>query len=243
MWLIRRNRNGTVGNSLFDVPECCPGVSVIYWTLALLLGSPLLLLHELHGLTLRRGRLQASSLRENLGRAPLLLYTWHGNWSLFIFAMRKFPLLRKVSCVGHNHFISLLFGVPLSYFGYRVYCFFLNGILTPTEQLAEPLLNNRALAIAPDSGGPYLKLKPGIIRLTQLTGAQLLPVVAHSDSDVMLSHRMHHRFPRLGSKIHCLIGKPVDLLEGTDQESLRLNIERCEQALHLLALSSINAST
>ena len=78
----------------------------------------------------------------------------------------------------------------------------------------------------PDSGGPYGKMKPGILEVARACGAALVPFQVTASPSVVLGKKLRHVMPVPYCRIDVRRG---ELLDGD------ATVDECQRALDALA--------
>lgn len=202
---------------------------------ALVLGLPQLLLSNIFQLSYKHRELDRYSKANLSTSGPLILYSWHRNASLSYFAMRMLSDLRSLIYITNDNFISLHYSIPSALLGLTTFTFGLRSQASRTTQISEVLIADNKVLMFSDSGGPYLELKPGIIKMAQQSGAKLLPIAFAADKYFDVGNKLHHYYPKLGATLMCSIGPPIELIGMDEKNSTKENLTRCEDALNSLS--------
>lgn len=194
-------------------------------------GIPNIFLSVLYRYTLRVGKVEIEPIHRCKKGTPIILYSWHRNSSYLCYLVYMVRALQNVTFIGNDYLSSLISTIPMSFFGFLIFSFSRRRPLSGTEQISEYLKTNKTILLFPDSGGPYLKVRKGLIRMAQASGAMVIPIAATARPRFVVGCRMRHRYPFPGAKLNCMAGKPVELIAKGAPNSEEQNIHRCEQAL------------
>jgi len=94
----------------------------------------------------------------------------------------------------------------------------------PHQQIAEMIKERRCnVGLFADAGGPYGKVKPGLAKIAQATGAWLVPVVVRGRPTLRFRWPWRYAFPLPFCRLVAHHGEPIDGRDAT--------VERCQQAL------------
>ena len=103
------------------------------------------------------------------------------------------------------------------------------------KKMVEEITPNDFAAFAVDGPrGPVGIIKPGIVRMAQLTGMPILPVVVHSTSKWVLGSwdRMEIPKPPGTTRIEC--GEPIYVDAESSAEELKANLEELQHTLSVM---------
>ncbi len=78
----------------------------------------------------------------------------------------------------------------------------------------------------PDSGGPYGRMKPGIVEVAKACDAILQPVGIHARRTLTFGRTLRHVVPLPFCSLEAVAGRPLDARDAT--------VEACQSALDAL---------
>ena len=159
---------------------------------------------------------------------PLIYYSWHGNsWPSFI-AFRSLPRALRPTAVAHDGAVSRVNARSGAWTGIDMLIFQRHAVASPREQIVAYVEKNRRhLMLFPDSGGPYRRLKPGMLEIASELDAALVPFMVRARPEITLGRTMRHLLPLPFGDLELRYATPFAAAEAT--------IERCERSLAVLA--------
>lgn len=84
--------------------------------------------------------------------------------------------------------------------------------------------------------GPLYKAQPGILKASQKSGAKILPISVNMNSYWQLKSWDKMQIPKPFSKVEILIGEPITIEKGWDDEKLKEELEKLDQTLMALTV-------
>lgn len=156
---------------------------------------------------------------------PRVIYTWHRFNFLAALALRSLPEAERPALLMHDGLASrALTHESSTWLGYEVFVFARRSKTPVREQIAQYLRHsNRDLLMLPDAGGPYGKMKPGIIEIARSVSASLVPLALHATRAVEVGATLRHVVP--------LPFCEFVLSAGAELRGDALDVERCQAAL------------
>lgn len=159
---------------------------------------------------------------------PVLMIAWHRFNYVLAAALLKVPAELRPSLLMHDGLASRALTHESSVWaGFEVFAYRRRAATPPRAQIVEYLrTSQRSLLMLPDAGGPYGKVKPGVVEIARATEALVLPLSVRLDRAWRLGSSLNHVVPRPGAQARILVG---DLLEGAT-----VRVEDCQEALERL---------
>jgi lysophospholipid acyltransferase (LPLAT)-like uncharacterized protein len=158
---------------------------------------------------------------------PLIYYTWHAYSWLSVIAFRGFPIWAVPAILAHDGWRSRVNQRAYAWFGLPVWVYGRHSSTRPRKQIADALLNHGGhLALAADSGGPYGRVKEGLLGIAQATDALLVPVTIRGRRIVRLNRPITHYVPLPFCSLVVHNGEPLD--------AQRLSTVQCQEAIDRL---------
>ena len=165
-------------------------------------------------------------------RRPLVWLTWHRFNFAATPAMRALPPALRPTLVMHDGLASRALTHEASvWLGFHTFVFRRRSPVSPRTQLVDYVrATGRPLLNLPDSGGPYGRMKPGILEVAAACDALLVPFVVDVRPSLSLGRRLRHVIPLPFATITLRRAAPLDAPSAT--------VADCEQALASLASST-----
>jgi lysophospholipid acyltransferase (LPLAT)-like uncharacterized protein len=150
----------------------------------------------------------------------LLLYCWHKH-AWIVFGTLSRLQLPESAWVCHDGFLSMMAQRTGLWSGAQVVRFALRDPTRPSAQIVNAMrANSLHLGIATDSGGPYGKVKPGLISMARELDARLVPIAMHVARVPRLGKVMRHELPVPFMGVTVEVGAPLpknaDLAQAQD---------------------------
>ncbi len=161
---------------------------------------------------------------------PTILFSWHQNTFLTLVLARRARFCRGAIGLTNDRLASLIVTLSATLFGYRMFIYTLRNKKNRVEQVTQCFNFGNPLIIMADGGGPFFKLKPGLIKTALESKAKLVPVAFRIEKGLELGKVRKHRWPLPFSGIHCLIGQPVHCDFLDPEAALRI----CQQELEAI---------
>jgi lysophospholipid acyltransferase (LPLAT)-like uncharacterized protein len=163
---------------------------------------------------------------------PVILYTWHQNTFLTLLLAMQVASCRRSIGLTNDRLASLLVTLPATFFGYRMFVFTLRNKENRVHQVSECFKHGNPMLMMADGGGPFFKLKPGLLKTAAASQAQLVPVAFRLTRGVELGKTRRHRWPAPFSTVDCLVGAPVDYSGGDGLLNCQRGLEELERELN-----------
>lgn len=159
---------------------------------------------------------------------PRIYITWHRMNYLSMAAFETLPPDQRPTIVVHDGIASRAFSHQSSvWLGYEVFVFRRRSPVSPREQIARYMRESgRSILNLPDSGGPYGRMKPGILEVARAANALIVPFVVLSKPNVTVGKTLKHALPLPFSTFEC---RRAAALDSTT------SVEECQSALDTLA--------
>ncbi len=162
---------------------------------------------------------------------PLIFYTWHAYSWWFISAVMALPAKDRPTGISNDGVMSRMNSGSSTWFGVDMVEFKKVSAEAPREQIANFVNETgRSIMIFPDAGGPYRRIKPGLIAIARATQSRIVPVVLDVRPRIPFGFRMKHLLPVPFARLRVLLGEPVDPLNVTPA-SLASELENLEAQL------------
>lgn len=158
---------------------------------------------------------------------PLIYYTWHAYTWLSVAAFREFPGWAVPAILAHDGWRSRLNQRAYAWFGFPVWVYGRHSSIRPKKQIADALVNHGGhLALAADSGGPYGRVKKGLLDIAQASRSLLVPLIFRGHRVVRLRRPVTHYVPLPFCSLVVHDGEPLD--------AQRIGITECQEAMDRL---------
>jgi lysophospholipid acyltransferase (LPLAT)-like uncharacterized protein len=155
---------------------------------------------------------------------PLIYYTWHAYTWLSVAAFKGFPGAVVPAILAHDGWRSRLNQRAYAWFGFPVWVYGRHSSTRPKEQIAHALVTRGGhLALAADSGGPYGRVKKGLLDIAQASGSLLVPLTFRGRRVVRLRHPVTHYIPLPFCSLVVHDGEPLD--------ARRVDLAQCQEAM------------
>lgn len=104
---------------------------------------------------------------------PVVYVTWHRYNLAITPALKRLPAASRPSLVMHDGLASrALTHEASAWFGFETFVFHRRSPVSPRRQIADYVRSTgRHLAVLPDAGGPYGRVKPGLLQVAADCGA------------------------------------------------------------------------
>ncbi len=156
---------------------------------------------------------------------PLIYYAWHAYSWLSISIFKHFPDRAVPAILAHDGWLSRLNQDAYAWVGFPVWVYCRNSPTPPRTQIADALLTYGGhLALAADSGGPYGRVRSGLLEIAQNTNAFLVPLTVRGHGIVRLTHPVAHYVALPFCSLFVYTGEPLDGRQLTE-------VAQCQQAL------------
>jgi hypothetical protein len=165
---------------------------------------------------------------------PLLFYGWHANGTALFPAFADAPAAIKPVPIGHDGYASRLMHMAGAWQGYDFFIFRRRADIAPRDQISAFLRETRrSVLLLPDSGGPYFRLKPGMLEIARAGDAWLVPFDLALTPAPRVGGAMQHVVPVPFARIEIATGAPID--------PQATSLAACEEALRALRVAEHDA--
>ncbi len=159
---------------------------------------------------------------------PCIVAFWHGRMFLLPFALREFS--DKVAILISRHRDGELIAKIVERLGFKT----VRGSTGRGKggeraflQMLKLLKEGYCVAITPDGPkGPKEKVKPGVVKLSLTSGVPIYPLTFACSSCFTLNSWDRFKIPKPFSKCKVLLGNPLKPENFSDEEEMRLELER-----------------
>lgn len=179
---------------------------------------------------------------ENDGK-PKIFATWHGRQYCFLRVTDRSLLNVLISKSNDGEIITNV----LQKFGFKVIRGSASrGGMSAVRQMLEVIEKNQSVAFTVDGPrGPVYVPKLGVVKLAQMSGAPILPVIPATNTKLVVKKSWDkYNLPLFFSNITYFYGDPIFVdkdLPEPEQEKIRLNLEQVMKKLTIDADKFYNA--
>lgn len=159
---------------------------------------------------------------------PVIYLTWHRSNYVATAMFRDIAREDRPTLIAHDGIASRAFShrAP-AWLGFEVFAFRRRGAGSPREQITDYVRRTRRPILnLPDSGGPYGKMKPGILEVARACDAVVVPFRVSASRSVTIGTTLQHVLPMPGARITARRGAALD---G------HATVDECQRALDALA--------
>ena len=144
-------------------------------------------------------------------RRPLIYYSWHAYSSLGVYAFVNAPCELVPIVVGHDGFKSQIVQRSLAWVGWHVWFYRRHSPVPRRQQIIDLMrTTGRHIAVMADAGGPYGRVKSGIVEVAASTNALLVPFVLTGRRILELERPRRYRVPLPFCQLTFHSGEPLD---------------------------------
>ena len=143
---------------------------------------------------------------------PIIYITWHRMNYAATPVFRTVPERDRPTFIAHNGVASRAFShqAPV-WLGFDVFAFRLGRARSPRDQIIEYIqTTRRPILNLPDSGGPYGKMKPGILEVARACDAVIVPFVVVAEGAARIGKKMKHVLPMPFARLEARRGALLD---------------------------------
>ena len=143
---------------------------------------------------------------------PIIYITWHRMNYAATPVFRAVPSRDRPTFIAHNGVASRAFShqAPV-WLGFDVFAFRKGRERSPRDQIIEYIRTTRRPVLnLPDSGGPYGKMKPGILEVARACDAVVVPFIVVSEGAATVGKKMKHVLPMPFSRLEARRGALLD---------------------------------
>jgi lysophospholipid acyltransferase (LPLAT)-like uncharacterized protein len=159
---------------------------------------------------------------------PIIYVTWHRSNYVATAMLRRLPPTERPTFIAHDGIASRAFShhAPV-WLGFEVFAFQRRGGRSPREQIIDYVKRtSRPILNLPDSGGPYGKMKPGILEVARACNAVIVPFQVSASRALRIGQTLQHVLPLPFAHISACRGETL---------GDRATVEDCQSALDSLA--------
>lgn len=159
---------------------------------------------------------------------PLVFLTWHRFNFASTPALSLLPEASRPTLVMHDGLASRALTHDASrWFGFETFVFRRRSPVSPRAQIAAYVrASGRSVVVLPDSGGPYGRVKPGMMEVAAQCGAWMQPFVVRARGAMVVGRAARHVVPLPGARLVMRWGEPLP--PGA-------TAEQCQQAMDALS--------
>jgi hypothetical protein len=159
---------------------------------------------------------------------PLIYITWHRLNYVSMPVFLSLPAEDRPTIVMHDGVASRAFSHRSTvWMGFEAFAFRMQSRVSPRQQIIDYVCSTgRPILNLPDSGGPYGRMKPGILEVAKACDARLIPFVVTASPAVTLGRKLQHVIPLPKCTFNVRRAPPLPSTA---------TVEECQQALDGLA--------
>jgi len=194
---------------------------------ALVVGAPLIILGWLTMKTLKfivTESAQFKKLSENNPR--VVFFTWHRNNWIYCGLTLSAARFKFTRLIGNDKWISLAHGLAGALLGFRFFFFRLGSKNTRIDQIARYVKEGNSVMLLPDSGGPYGKIKRGLVKVALTSDALLVPVSFECDRKIVLGRTLRQWIMLPWTTIKVTVGDPIKVEKESKPGEIQSACER-----------------
>jgi hypothetical protein len=161
---------------------------------------------------------------------PIVYLTWHRFNFASTPALALLPDEARPSLVMHDGLASRALTHDASrWFGFETFVFRRRSPVSPRTQIADYVRTaGRSIVVLPDSGGPYGRVKPGMMQVAAECGAWMQPFVVRARGAVVIGRATRHVVPLPRATLELCWGDPLP--PGA-------TVQQCQHAMDALGAS------
>ena len=160
-------------------------------------------------------------------RRPIIFYSWHEYEPLVFLAFRDVPNPLKPTAIGHDGLLSRMLQRTGARLGFHVWIYRRRSPVSPKEQIIDLIQTRKCnIGLIPDAGGPYRKIKPGIVDIARATNALVVPVITLGRPALTVPWPKRYHLPLPFFSLVVYSGTPLDGSTTT--------VPECQHALEAL---------
>jgi hypothetical protein len=144
---------------------------------------------------------------------PVIFYSWHAYELPILCAVYHLPDDVRPLGIGHDGLFSRVFQRATTWLGVPVWVYRRRSAVKPGQQIIDLIQTAEEppiLGLIPDAGGPYGKMKPGILRIARATSAHLVPVAVHAEPSLLQRHPARYVIPLPLGRVRVHFGAALD---------------------------------
>lgn len=165
---------------------------------------------------------------------PSIIAFWHGRQLMMAPLNRRSGTKKEVYTLISPHRDGKIISRAVGLLGIRTIAGSSNrGARQAALSIVRTIREGETVAITPDGPkGPCQKVKPGVARIAQMTGAQLFPFAYGATSKWKARSWDGMILPKPFSKGVCIVGDPITVPQDANEEVLAEYLTRIEDALN-----------
>ena len=155
----------------------------------------------------------------------MVYFTWHRFNFAAALLFRAAPTERRPVLVMPDGLASrALTHESSTWLGFDSFVFHRRAPRSPRQQIIDFVrATGRPILNLPDAGGPYLRVKPGIVEIAVACDAVLQPFIVRSRGVAVVGRTLQHVVPLPFCSLEALPGEPIDPAAAT--------VDRCQRSL------------
>lgn len=167
--------------------------------------------HAAAGRTLR-ARWRELPVRAHESGRPVIYLAWHRFNYAAAFVIRELPEEWRPALIMHDGLASrALTHESSTWLGLDAFVFRRRSPVSPRDQIVDFVRRTRRHVFnLPDSGGPYGRMKPGIVEIARECDAILQPIAIQTRGTLTLGRTLRHVVPLPFCTLEAIAGDPLD---------------------------------
>lgn len=213
-----------------EVPGDGPGYDTRLEPLLVASNAAVYAAHAAAGRTIRSSWQRLPAQAHETGR-PVIYLAWHRFNYAAAFVMRELPAAWRPTLIMHDGLASrALTHESSAWLGFDAFVFRRRAGASPREQITDFVRGSgRHIFNLPDSGGPYGRMKPGIVEVARACDAVLQPLAIRARGALSLGRSLRHVVPLPFGSLEAIPGEPLDGRSATPDD--------CQAALDRLSMN------
>jgi len=142
---------------------------------------------------------------------PVVYVAWHRYNLALTPPLARLPPGLRPTLVMHDGLASRgLTHEASAWLGFETFVFRRRSPVSPRDQIAAYVRSSgRSIVVLPDAGGPYGRVKPGVLRVAADCGAWVQPFVPRVRGAVVVGRTLRHVVPLPACSIEVVWGDPL----------------------------------
>jgi lysophospholipid acyltransferase (LPLAT)-like uncharacterized protein len=142
---------------------------------------------------------------------PIVYYAWHAYEPVALLGFRDVPEILRPIGIGHDGLASRMLQRTGARLGYHLWIYRRRSLVRPRDQIVE-LMRTRGcnIGLFTDAGGPYGRVKPGLVHIAAATNALVVPLVARGKPLLRVRRPWRHGVPLPYCRVVVHHGPPLD---------------------------------
>ncbi len=147
---------------------------------------------------------------------PLIYYSWHAYEPMVFLGLRDVPEFLRPVGIGHDGVLSRMLQRTGARLGYHLWIYRRNSAIRPRDQIIALMRARQCnIGLFTDAGGPYARVKPGLVEIARATDAWVVPLVLRGRPLLKLRWPWRYGIPVPHCKVAVFNGQPLDGREAT----------------------------